>query len=220
MRTRLNELNNRINRRDVELEKIRENNKNFEKYHQDHLNNLDMLKDCKDRLNLYILMLDKAKNEDREYKQNRLDFLQDSIDEQLSNIFPNTDFSPKLVCSDLRNRAHASLVLVDETGRFRKPKNSASGLMKQTITFTGAVGVARLLGSNKVFIDEGFGAASPENRGKIGNTLSGFINTGMQMILISQGSELYQDLERREIHLRLNDKNEVEVVNIEDLGGE
>lgn len=57
------------------------------------------------------------------------------------------------------------------------------------------------LNTQTVYVDEAFGVSSKANLPKIGEILQESINDGLQVILISQSSELYNSVSRREIHL-------------------
>ncbi|MGL4949229.1 MAG: hypothetical protein ACRC5M_02515 [Anaeroplasmataceae bacterium] len=164
------------------------------------------------------LMLERAKKEDNDFKDRRLKFIQDGIRGDMTRIFPNENTVPTLEYRTLRGKRKARLVLVDKYGKRRAPKNSASGLMKQLISFTGSISTGTLIGSNKFFIDEAFGASSVENKGKLGTIIGEFTDKGLQIILISQSGELYQDLDRRE-HLLVKTGDMVKLIDVKDWSG-
>lgn len=199
----LNHLNSLLVQKKESLKNTEENNKTYLEYKAKYNEYNDKI----DTLNLYMktlsLILDRAKIEDNNFKQRRLLFIEEMIKSNLDYIFPLDNLNPKLELKSYRGKNIASLKFVDKNGKTRSIANSASGLMKQLITFTGSMSVCKILGCNKIFIDEAFGASSPENKSKIGKIIDKFVNEDdIQVVLISQGVEIYQDIvPRREIHL-------------------
>lgn len=184
------------------------NAKELNKRHDYYSNKLNKYSEIKENLYNYLSILNaillRCEVEDTKFKERRLEFLEQDIQEYFSLVFPEDGFTPKLYYKHYKGKPIASLKLVPPSGKEEdalNPKNSASGLQKQLVTFTGSALVCLLLGSNIIFIDEAFSASSDENKAKLGNILNKFKDNGMQIFLISQSSDLYKDLERREIYI-------------------
>ena len=92
--------------------------------------------------------------------------------------------------------------------------------MKDLIAFTSAIKVLELVGSKTFYIDEAFSHASLSNKEKMGNVIGSYIDEGLQMILISQSAECYQNLPRKEFYLVKEDNVcklvEERLINMED----
>ena len=58
------------------------------------------------------------------------------------------------------------------------------------------------MGITNLYVDEAFGVAAPDILGDLGQLLYEQVDDGMQVIIISQNPGLYQDIPRREIHLK------------------
>lgn len=62
-------------------------------------------------------------------------------------------------------------------------------------------GLAKFLDiSDTMFIDEAFGAASADNTQKMGPIIQNIAENGIQVILVSQNSSLYENIPHREIY--------------------
>lgn len=182
-----------------------ESNRKHEEYKNKYNKLSTVLQSGENYQNILECLLLRCKVEDTKFKEERLHFLEEAIQEGFDYIFPNENITPKLEYVPFRGKNVASLKLLVPNPStteqdYLQPKN-ASGLQKQLIAFTGAATVCDLLGLNKIFVDEAFNNSSTENKFKLGKVLEMFKDKGMQIFLISQDVALYQDLPRREIHI-------------------
>ena len=76
--------------------------------------------------------------------------------------------------------------------------------MKQLISFGATFCICSLLGSRILFVDEAFGASSNSNKRKIAKILQSAVDSGFQILLISQGAELYDELNRHQVNLKFD----------------
>ena len=168
--------------------------------------NLAQVSELKDDLETKInefTILDKLVNkEDTNYKQRRLGFLSEYIDENLNIIFPNDGFKTKINCDLTYNSPKVSLKLMNNLGRVSTPQIGEGKLCQQLISFSSSAAIAECMGLKSIYMDEAFTASSPENATKAGQLLKSLIAKGFQILLIEQNDDIYKDLTRREIVLK------------------
>ena len=139
--------------------------------------------------------------EDDSFKERRISYLNDVVSDSLLRIFPLQGFKAKISCDFKRGNNKASLRLIDRSGNVHLPYLSEGKLCQYLISFAATIGVVKGLNTQTVYVDEAFGVSSKANLPKIGEILQETIDDGLQVILISQNSELYNSISRREIHL-------------------
>lgn len=150
--------------------------------------------------------------EDSDFKERRINFLNDHITNEILKIFPSKGYVAKIDCDFKRGSGTATLTLIDKYGRERIPEISEGKLCQYLISFASTVGAVKGLNTNNIYVDEAFGVSSTSNLPKIGDILKSTVEDGMQLILISQNAELYSSIPRREIHLKLDEGTDVSVV--------
>lgn len=148
------------------------------------------------------LVLTRAKSESTDYKKRRLAFLTEEIRTNMDYIFPNESFIPRIEPSIYRGKEICKLKLEDSLGNLRNPAITEGGLAQQLISFSSSLAVVLLKGGKIFYIDEAFANSSDDNRYKLGLILNKYIKKHKkQIILISQSSQLYEYVDRREIKL-------------------
>lgn len=143
--------------------------------------------------------------EDADFRKRRITFLSEHVTNELAKIFPCEGYQATIDCDFKRGNGTASLTLIDKYGIERIPEVTEGKLCQYLISFASTVGAVKGLNTNNIFIDEAFGVSSSGNLPKIGEILKSTVDDGMQLILISQNSALYEDIPRREIHLKLDE---------------
>ena len=138
--------------------------------------------------------------EETNFKKRRLGYLNQSITEALAEIFPNEQFIAKIDCDVVRGKNYAQLILYDRDGNERMPFVQEGKMCQYLISFAAVKGVTTALGSDTMFIDEAFGAASADNTQKMGPIIQNIAENGIQVILVSQNSSLYENIPHREIY--------------------
>lgn len=136
-----------------------------------------------------------------DYQQGRIKFIEDSLEEVISELFPNSNFRPRIRYTHYRNEIRSELVLIDQQGYERFPRITEGGFMKQLIGFSSAIKVLELVGSKTFYLDEAFSNASATKKEQMANIISKCLDNGLQLILISQSPECYDSLPRREFIL-------------------
>lgn len=146
-----------------------------------------------------------AKNKYAEYQKLRVGFAENSLKENIDFLFPDRGFTPVIDYEFSRNNVKCSLSLIDAKGNRRTPKITEGGFLQQLIGYTSAISILRLLGSKSFYIDEAFSQASTESKEAMQDILYNYTkNDGIQTILISQSSDCYDKLPRREFKLKFN----------------
>lgn len=201
MRNRLNSLRTAYINNVKELEVIKANNKRG-KYLRESLDKVDSYLDLAPR---YVSVLNTivatTKDEYSKYQESRVKFIEHSLEEILHILFPSESFTPKLNYSIERNNIKCELVFIDNQGNVRHPRITEGDFMKDLIAFTSAIKVLELLGSKTFYIDEAFAHASLSNKEKMGDIIGSYLKEGLQMIMISQSAECYNNLTRKEFYL-------------------
>ncbi|NBH96596.1 hypothetical protein D7Y41_02625 [Anaerotruncus sp. 1XD22-93] len=166
----------------------------------------DAIQQVKDDLSAYVDLLFYLKRtvlaEDTAFRERRVEYLNNVITEELQKIFPHSGLQAKIAYNDKYSRTKATLRLVDSDGYSRKPKIAEGKLCQYLISFAAVNGVVRSLGYSNIYVDEAFGVSSPENLPRVGESLQQSIDSGMQIVLVSQNPALYESIPRQEIHLR------------------
>lgn len=142
--------------------------------------------------------------EDVEFRDRRVEYLNELITEKLQDFFPYSDLRAKIAYNDKYNNTKAELRLIDTNGNVRKPAISEGKLCQYLINFAAVDGVVSSLGYNNIYIDEAFGVSSQDNLPRVGAMLKNSIDAGMQIILVSQNAELYSGIPRHELHLQID----------------
>lgn len=168
-----------LDRKRLELVEL---NQSYEKY----------LSDLK-RLKLMVT------EEDSNFKQRRVNYLNEIITEKVSQFFPDEEFKAKITYDTRYNTVKAGLVLIDPYGNFRKPSIAEGQLCQYLISFAAIDGIISSINKHNIYIDEAFGVSSKENLVKVGEMLAKSAASGMQIILISQDAGIYEDIDHREI---------------------
>ncbi|MFQ9249550.1 MAG: hypothetical protein ACLR3R_20090 [Clostridium paraputrificum] len=220
MRDRLNSLRTAYVNYVKDLEVIKTNNARAS-YLQEQMKSVD---DYLDIAPTYVSALNSilmtTKDEYSKYQSNRVAFIENSLAEILALLFPNEFFIPKLNYSLERRNIRCELIFTDADGNERHPRITEGDFMKDLIAFTSAIKVLELVGSKTFYIDEAFSHASLSNKEKMGNVIGSYIDEGLQMILISQSAECYQNLPRKEFYLVKEDNVcklvEERLINMED----
>lgn len=169
----------------------------------------DSIQDLSRRCLNHLTRLEQLKKvvdcEDASFRERRITFLSEHITQELLKIFPTKGYQAKIDCDFKRGSGMATLTLLDKYDVERIPEITEGKLCQYLISFASTVGAIKGLNTNNIYIDEAFGVSSSSNLPKIGDILQSTAQEGIQLILISQNSNLYANIERREIHLEFND---------------
>lgn len=211
-------LENKLQRKKVLAEVTEENNKKF----LELKGRYNKAKDTQQLLENYITSMEilykLCNNETNKYKQNRLSYVEHFIDEKLDIVFPDENFSSKIVIDNKYGSNIAYLTLLKPNGKSRMPTASEGKMCQQLLSTNTAIALVKCLGINRLFLDEAHSASSPKNLTKVGDMLKELVGSGIQIILIEQKSEVYKDLPRREIYITKNPTEEaVEIVYEKDI---
>lgn len=202
----------KMNEQKIEEKKLIENRYEKEK---ENLSNIQLYSNVLKQIELT------TRNEYEEYKKRRIQFLDKTITENIFKIFPNDGFIANTVYETKRGKSNAYVTLIDKNGKIRIPKYSEGGLLKELIGFTASISLLECLGSNVFFFDEAFGMSSETNKAKLGNILTSYVKSGVQLFLVSQSSELYSNLPARCIYMERNsDTNSIVITDVEDINME
>lgn len=210
-------LNNKL----IALEKAKEMNQRYEALQALLQKTSSVLEDSIQqtiRLERLIKMIDK---EDSEFKERRITFLKDRITLELQKIFPEDAFTASIDCDFKRGNGTASLTLKDKYNIERSPDITEGKLCQYLISFAATVATVKGLSSDNIYIDEAFGVSSEANLPRIGEIIANTVKDGMQIILVSQKPELYNEIPRKEFHLSKDSVQDVSYIeSVEEFGEE
>ena len=150
------------------------------------------------------LILNTTKSTYSSYQEGRVKFIENSLDEVIAELFPKFTFKTDLDYSVFRNKIQCDLRLIDAHNNIRYPRITEGGFMKQLIGFCSAIKIMQLMGAKTFLLYEAFSNASSLNKEKMAEIIKGYLDSGIQLILISQSSECYDTLPRREFTLDTN----------------
>lgn len=198
---KIRELQNRLNKKKTELALAEQSNKEFKELTVKTEKAKETLAETRRTLMKFKSLYDITNEEDTKYKQRRLDYLSDFIDKNLGIIFPYDDLKAKIDVDFKYKSQLAELILKDSEGFTYVPKKAEGGLKRHLISFSSSLALAQCMGAHKLYMDEAFNTAHPENLTKLGEILNELTKTDFQVILVEHQSDIYKDVPRREIHL-------------------
>ena len=139
--------------------------------------------------------------EEVNYKQRRLNIVDNNITARLDAIFPKKGLIAFSDCDFKRNQTRLKLYLKDSSGNLRPPYITEGDGAQQLISYTAAESCLELLNHNKMYLDEAFCRASEQTLLQVQDILKNSVTNGFQIIMISHSSLVYNDVPRREIRL-------------------
>lgn len=144
---------------------------------------------------------DKVYNEDKAFKQRRLNFLSSVVTEYISEVFPDRGFTAKLECTFSYGDVNPNLKLFDRLQRQRIITLQEGMFLQSLISYAATIGMIESLGVKILYSDEAFSVSDPENLGKVAELKRFLLGRINQIIEIEQSNAGYKNLPRREIHL-------------------
>ena len=135
--------------------------------------------------------------EETNFKKRRLGYLNQSITEALAEIFPNEQFIAKIDCDVVRGKNYAQLILYDRDGNERMPFVQEGKMCQYLISFAAVKGVTTALGSDTMFIDEGFGSLDSESLEQAVRALVKVTESGRLLGIISHVTELKERIDKQ-----------------------
>ena len=189
----------KLNNMRLDLERSKDANKQIEKLRNRESFVKLLLENIENYLNKIKFLKKVITVEETNFRKRRIEYINTNITEALLKIFPEENFTASVDCDIYRGKSYAQLVLRDPSGNERLPHIQEGKMCQYLISFAAVKGVTTALGSDVIYIDEAFGAASADNIQKMGPILNEIAKNGVQIILVSQNSSLYVNIPHREI---------------------
>lgn len=202
----------KLHREQLRIESAIDTNRKFEKLKKQKVFADDLVADAKKQIADLQRLLQVIKVEEGNFRERRLNYIGECITQALEKIFPNERFRASVECDVSRGKNLAQLVLTDSSGNERMPFVQEGKMCQYLISFAAIRGVTEALGSDAVYIDEAFGAASLDNVQKVGPILEQMAESGTQIILVSQNPALYDGIAHREICFHKDDSEQRVVI--------
>lgn len=155
-----------------------------------------------------MVLLEKARTEDAEFKNRRIEYMSDVITDFVGELFPNDGYVAKVIC-DTKRGFTAHLQLTDKNGNIRLIHMSEGKFNQSLISFGSSVSISLKLGANKLYTDECFSVSDTSNIVKVSEFYDRLREDGVQIFMIEQKPEGYKNLRRREIRLTRDDVDNV-----------
>ncbi|MEY8333098.1 hypothetical protein AALB53_08340 [Lachnospiraceae bacterium 47-T17] len=184
----------------VRLERAKINNAQADKLSAEFNTCKRLLDEVKEYRNNLALLKTAVTTEINEYQNRRVSYLNDIITDALTSIFLDEGYSADIHCDFSRKNA-CKLLLHDRSGNVSSPYIGQGKLMQYLISFAAVSGITRGLGYKNLFIDEAFGVSDMDRLSEIGDVIQKQVESGMQVVLISQNPALYAGLPRHMISL-------------------
>ena len=198
------------------IDNIKENNKNLEanKVRQSKLDEIGR-NYMTYRNSLGILFQCMQKLSDKK-QEDRIAFLNEYITNRLASLFPEHGYAARLNYD--KGRADTvRLELIKPDGTVSTPNIGQGQLMQYIISYSAVESIAQGLGVKNIFIDEAFGVCAENKLPEIGDMINASVNEGCQIILVSQHSELYDNIPHREIRLEMGEDCVTKVSEVKDF---
>lgn len=202
-----------------ELERKKINNERIDQFKKELAEDRTLYNEASKYVNAVKIVQTAVVKEARDYQTRRIDYLNDIITEAVGKIFPDRNVIAKLDC-DFSRTDKVSLHLYDENGDSFSPRISEGKLMQYLISVSAVAAITKSLGVHNIYIDEAFGVARVDHLDDLGELLQGFVDDGLQTVIVSQNPALYNNLSRHEIYLEtVHDGNQrfAEVAEIKDV---
>lgn len=147
-----------------------------------------------------------------EWRDNVLRYLEDSISEDLSVVFPEDGYQISLSASVSRGKIHIETSVTScVSDAISGPIRDTQGcLFQEIVSFSALVSIVKLLGIHTVYVDEAFSGASPENFIKLNKMLQRVKESGVNLVLISQ-SDYFEGLGGNYLFVGRNLSNQTQI---------
>lgn len=185
----------------ADLERDKLNNEKINQYRK-FLKELQLIYDkVSEYLDIVKIVETAVIKEARDYQTRRIEYLNGIITDAINRIFPDRNVQAKLTSTHSRSDK-VTLELYDEFGNIFSPYICEGKLMQYLISVAAVAAITKSMGYSSLFIDEAFGVARWDHFDDLGKLLQSFIDSGMQLVVVSQNSALYDKLPRHEIYLK------------------
>lgn len=159
-----------------------------------------LIDDTKCYLSVLRLIQSRCIKENDDFKTRRLNLLNVEITDALEKVLPGKKFIANVRC-DFNRKQRVVTTLTDAKGNEFSPKMSNGKLVQYLTTFSGVSCLVKTLGIKSLYVDEAFGASSMNNLPIVGDYVKELVDSGIQVVLVSQNPSLYEGVPRREICL-------------------
>lgn len=217
LRQTYNKLNSKLGMLKGDLKVIEKNNKEYNSMKQNYKEVVRVENELLDYMESLKIINERSVIESNAYKARRIKFLEEYIERNLAEIFPDEEFQCKIHYEKKNGKPKAYLSLIDRNGEERMPRMSEGKLCRQLVSYSACIAMCECTNNKKLYMDEAFYASSPENLAKISKVLKNLIDKDFQIILIAQTDDIYKDIPHREITLEKDlIENKVNIVDIID----
>ena len=177
-----NRLNSKLGMLKGDLRVIEKNNKEYNSMKQNYKKVLQVENELLDYMESLKIINERCVVESNAYKARRIKFLEEYIERNLAEIFPDEEFQCKIHYEKKNGKPKAYLSLIDRNGEERLPRMSEGKLCRQLVSYSACIAMCECTDNKKLYMDEAFYASSPENLAKISKVLKNLIDKDFQII--------------------------------------
>lgn len=197
-----------------------DNNEKHEKYYQDYVTNYGKLNEVAAKMTDTKNKLKIIETYKEDYRNSRIEFLEDKINAKLLYLFPEEKFQVKFRFENIAGKPTAEL-LVGKLGYFAPARAQNGRFVKQLISSTSVIAINELRGSHMIFLDEAMASAADKILTELNPLFAELHDRGLEILLVEHKPGLYNTVTRREIHLRKDhEADHVIIEGIFDIQGE
>ena len=136
------------------------------------------------------------------YEKERLEILVSEVENDLRLVFPDDDFTVKFVPGTYRNTPILKLYSGHKGGVLQPTKYQHGRMCRQVIGLSITSNIQLLLGCEILFLDEPLNSGDSESEKQASEIIKRLIDNNYQIIYTEHKHEAYNDLQRKEIHLK------------------
>lgn len=138
------------------------------------------------------------------YEEERLEILISEVEHDLALVFPEDNFTIKFIPETYRNTPILKLFSGHQGGKMQPTKFQHGRMCRQVIGLSITSNIQLLLGCEILLLDEPLNSGDADSEKQASAIIKKLVDNGYQIIYTEHKHEAYNELNRREIHLRRN----------------
>lgn len=136
------------------------------------------------------------------FEEERLELLVSQVEIDLEMVFPNDNFTIKFVPDVYRNTPILKLFSGHKDGKMQPTRAQHGRMCRQIIGLSITANIQLLLGCEILFLDEPLNSGDSASERQASEIIRRLTEAGYQIIYTEHKHEAYNELPRREIHLK------------------
>jgi hypothetical protein len=196
---------------------------NINKQYDFYIRKREKLKKVLDRIDLYQKAINRMiiyeKKIYSDFKDSRMDIISSTATEHVRRLFPERGYKVK-ISYELSRNVNSRIRLFDRDGLERLIHMAQGKFLQSLIGYSGSTTMLLEMGMDKMYSDESFAVAHPDNMAKVELIFGELLGYLTQMFMVEQTPNGYRNLNRRESHLEFDPLTETtSIVAVKDFKG-